>query len=216
MSSRPIKVRVDRGWRWRPLFGWFEKQRRNWGLGAVVFTGMIPPWDNSLPPAALTSLFQLQRGRWDAGVDLFSTPITAHGNHISIMWSDDPMFWKALFMKGSVWHKRFLKRLTRYLQSWRPSGQKRLLIFLQPLAVGSMNFYLWIKSSLKTFMILWAGSRVKRMSKTIVKIPTKVILSSVNGSVKMMKLRSNRWRKSVKSRISLIENGFLAKFSIVL
>ena len=97
-------------------------------------------------------------------------------------------FGKLFYEEGDL-AQAILEAIDKMPQSVRPSGQKRLMIFLQqPLARRVYEFYL-DKIISKDFSndLNPEQSRVKRMSKTIVKIPTKVIALPVNGSVKMMK-----------------------------
>ncbi len=83
-------------------------------------------------------------------------------------------------MRRAIWHKRFLKRLTRCLQLMRPSGQKKI-DDISAATFGRRVYEFYLDKSSLDFSNDLANpeqSQVKRMSKTIVKIPTKGDCSS--------------------------------------
>ncbi len=136
-------------------------------------------------------------------------------HHVAITYLDhvidDPMFWKALFYEESDLAKRFLKRLTRYLQSMRQVGRKDWWYFCSHAGRRVYEFYL-DKIISKDFQIVWIWAKVgssgclRPLAKS-----TKVIALRSMDLWRWWRLRSNRWRKSVKSRISLIEVNFSCK-----
>ena len=142
------------------------------------------------------------------------TPIIAHGNPYLNHVIDDPMFGKLFYEESDL-----AQAIFEAIDEMPAIDETKWAEKIDDISAATFGrrvyeFYL-DKIISKDFSndLNPEQSRVKRMSKTIVKIPTKVIALPVNGSVKMMKASVKQVKKIRKITHFLIEMKlFLDKF----
>ena len=124
------------------------------------------------------------------------TPIIAHGNPYLDHVIDDPMFGKLFYEESNL-----AQAILEAIDEMPAIDETKWAEKIDDISAATFGrrvyeFYL-DKIISKDFSndLNPEQSRVKRMSKTIVKIPTKVIALPVNGSVKMMKASVKQVKK---------------------
>jgi len=124
------------------------------------------------------------------------TPIIAHGNPYLDHVIDDPMFGK-LFYEESDLAQAILEAIDE-MPAIDETKWAEKIDDISAATFGRRVYEFYLDKIIsKDFSndLNPEQSRVKRMSKTIVKIPTKVIALPVNGSVKMMKASVKQVKK---------------------
>ena len=172
-----------------PYLDDLKKQAAKLGISdAVVFTGMIPPNETALYYKAADFFISASTSETQGLTYLESiasgTPIIAHGNPYLDHVIDDPMFGKLFYEDEmpAIDETKWAEKIDDI--SAATFGRRVYEFYLDKIISKDFSNDLNPEQS-----------RVKRMSKTIVKIPTKVIALPVNGSVKMMKASVKQVKK---------------------
>ena len=184
-----------------PYLDDLKKQAAKLGISdAVVFTGMIPPNETALYYKAADFFISASTSETQGLTYLESiasgTPIIAHGNPYLDHVIDDPMFGKLFYEESDL-----AQAILEAIEEMPPIDETKWAEKIDDISAATFGrrvyeFYL-DKIISKDFSndLNPEQSRVKRMSKTIVKIPTKVIALPVNGSVKLMKASVKQVKK---------------------
>ena len=184
-----------------PYLDDLKKQAAKLGISdAVVFTGMIPPNETALYYKAADFFISASTSETQGLTYLESiasgTPIIAHGNPYLDHVIDDPMFGK-LFYEESDLAQANLEAIDE-MPAIDETKWAEKIDDISAATFGRRVYEFYLDKIIsKDFSndLNPDQSRVKRMSKTIVKIPTKVIALPVNGSVKMMKASVKQVKK---------------------
>ena len=166
----------------------------------VIFTGMIAPSETALYYKAADFFISASTSETQGLTYLESlasgTPVIAHGNPYLDHVIDDPMFGKLFYEESDL-----AQAILEAIDEMPPIDETKWAEKIDDISAATFGrrvyeFYL-DKIISKDFSndLNPEQSRVKRMSKTIVKIPTKVIALPVNGSVKMMKASVKQVKK---------------------
>ena len=184
-----------------PYLDDLKKQAAKLGVSdAIVFTGMIQPNETALYYKTADFFISASTSETQGLTYLESiasgTPIIAHGNPYLDHVIDDPMFGK-LFYEESDLAQAILEAIDE-MPAIDETKWAEKIDDISAATFGRRVYEFYLDKIIsKDFSndLNPEQSRVKRMSKTIVKIPTKVIALPVNGSVKMMKASVKQVKK---------------------